>query len=262
VKPGEFVSIHGFSSSPVLYQDMVIVNGDHDGKGYIVALSRQTGKTLWKTSRENNTRSYCTPIIRRIGGRTQMMLSGSLSVASYDPNDGSRHWVIEGPTEQFVASLIYHQGLLFLTCGYPERHVLAIDPSGSGDVSNTHIRWRHYRKGVSYVPSPVAAGRFFYLSSDNGIGTCFDAATGAIQWQERLGRHYSGSLIATDRHVYYQDDGGTTQVVKVGPKFEVLAENRLDEAVYSSPAVSHGQIFVRAEDHLFCIGQDTARAAR
>ena len=86
----------------------MIVNGDHDGDAYLVALDRPTGKTVWKTPRENKTRSYCTPIIRQIDGRTQMILSGSKCVASYDPRDGSRHWIIDGPTEQFVASLVYN----------------------------------------------------------------------------------------------------------------------------------------------------------
>lgn len=261
-KPGVFVSVHGFCSSPVLYKDMVIVNGDHDGDAYIVALDRMTGKTRWKTPRENKTRSYCTPIIREIEGRTQLLLSGNMCVASYDPNDGSRHWIIDGPTEQFVASLVYNRGLLFLTCGYPDKHVLAIDPTGRGNVSKTHIRWRHRRKGVSYVPSPVAAGDYFYLVSDGGIGTCYSADTGKIQWQRRMGRHYSGSLLATKDHVFYQDDDGATKVVKVGPKFEVVAENDLAEPIYSSPIISQGQYFVRAAKHLYCIGAKNLQSQR
>jgi len=253
--PGVFTSVHGYSSSPVLYKNMVIVNGDHDGNAYLVALNRETGKTVWKTTRENKTRSYCTPIIREIGGRQQMMLSGSKSVASYDPNDGSRHWIIDGPTQQFVASLVYNKGLLFVTGGFPDKHILAIDPRGKGNVTESHIKWRHQRNGVSYVPSPVASGDYFFLVSDNGIGTCYDSLTGKVQWQQRMGRHYSGSLAATGEHVYYQDDDGKTKVIKVGPKFEVVAENSIDEPVYSSMAISNGQIFIRGEKHLFCIGK-------
>lgn len=257
VKPGEFVSVHGFCSNPVLYKDLVIVNGDHDGDAYIVAVERKTGKTVWKTSRDNKTRSYSTPIIREIDGRTQLMLSGNVCVASYDPGNGSLQWIIDGPTEQFVASLVYNQGLLFLTGGFPDRHILAIDPTGSGNVTKSHVRWRHARKGVSYVPSPVAAGKYFYLASDNGIGSCYDAVTGEVKWQKRMGRHYSGSLVATKDHVYFPDDDGITKVVKVGPDFEIVAENNLDEHVYSSPSISNGQYFIRAENHLYCIGART-----
>ena len=91
VRPGHFSSKHGFSSSPILYKDKVIVNGDHDGDSYIVALARLDGRTLWKTPRQNKTRSYCVPLLRELSGRTQMVLSGDKCVASYDPEDGSRH---------------------------------------------------------------------------------------------------------------------------------------------------------------------------
>jgi len=159
-QPGVFASKHGYCSSPILYKDKVIVNGDHDGNSYLIALDRRTGKTLWKIPRENKTRSYCTPIIRTIGGRTQMMLSGSKCVASYNPDNGSRYWILDGPTEQFVASLVMDRGLVFVTGGFPDKHILTIDPTGSGNISGTrYIKWRHYRKGVSYVPSPIAVAR-------------------------------------------------------------------------------------------------------
>src|SRR4029078_1988238 len=108
VRPGPFASMHGFCSSPILFEDKVIVNGDHDGDSYLVALSRKDCRTLWKTPRENHTRSYCVPLIRELAGRTQMALSGDKCVASDDPNNGKRHWVIDGPTEQFVASIVYN----------------------------------------------------------------------------------------------------------------------------------------------------------
>lgn len=260
VRPGEFVSVHGYCSNPVLYKNLVIVNGDHDGDSYLVALDRGTGETVWKVPRENGIRSYSTPIVREIGGRAQLMMAGNLCVASYDPRDGSRQWIIDGPTEQFVASVVFNQGLLFVTGGYPDKQVLAVDPAGSGNVTDSHVRWRHDRKGVAYVPSPVAAGKYFYVAADNGIGTCYDAASGEVTWHERLGRHYSGSLVATAEHVYFQDDDGVTKVVKVGPKFEVVAENRLEENTSSSPAISQGQFFVRGEKHLYCIGAKGAQS--
>ena len=160
VRPGAFSSKHGYCSCPVLFEDKVIVNGDHDGDAYLVALDRATGKTVWKIDRENKTRSYSTPIIRQIDGRTQMILSGSKCVASYDPHDGSRHWIIDGPTEQFVASMVYNGKLLFLTAGFPELHMMAIRPDGSGNVTDTHIAWRT-RKGGQLCPLADRRGRIF-----------------------------------------------------------------------------------------------------
>ncbi|MEK6257109.1 MAG: PQQ-binding-like beta-propeller repeat protein [Planctomycetota bacterium] len=262
VRPGVFSSVHGYCSCPVLFEKTVIVNGDHDGEAYLVALDRETGKTIWKTPRENKTRSYCTPIIRDIDGRTQMILSGSKCVASYDPRTGQRHWILDGPTEQFVASPVENKGLIFITGGFPDKHILAIDPRGSGQITEeSHVKWHHLNKGVSYVPSPVAANDYFYCVADGGIGGCYDAVTGEIQWQERLGRHHSGSLVAAAGRVYFLDDDGITHVLEVGPEFKVLATNPLGEEAYSSPAISQGQMFIRGETHLFCIGDRRAKTA-
>ena len=255
VQPGPFSSMHGFCSSPILFKEKVIVNGDHDGDSYIVALSRTDGRTLWKTPRENRTRSYCVPLIRDLDGRTQMVLSGDKCVASYDPNDGSRHWVIDGPTEQFVASVVYNQSvdLLFVTGGFPEHHILAVKPNGHGNVTKTHIAWRT-NKGVAYVPSPISEGDYFLVVSDSGVAHCFEAATGKIMWQERLGEHHA-SLVSANGLVYFLNDNGVMNVVKPGPEFQCVAQNEIGEKCFASPAISQGQIFIRGEKTLFCIGR-------
>ena len=219
----------------------MIVNGDHDGDAYLVGLNRQNGETVWKTERENKTRSYCAPIIREIDGRTQMILSGSLCVASYDPHDGSRHWIIDGPTEQYVASLVYNGDLLFMTAGFPEHHMMAIRPDGRGNVTESHVVW-HHRDGCSYVPSPIASqdGKYFLIVSDKGIASCLEAATGHRCWKERIGPHYSASLVVADGLVHFLSDEGITTIVRPGPEFEVVATNELGEECYASPAINGG----------------------
>src|SRR5262249_21276578 len=162
--PGEFHSVHGFCSPPILYKDLLIVNGDQDAKAYLVALEQATGKERWRTDRPNRTRSYCPPLLIDAAGRKQIVLSGSKGVASYDPDTGAQIWLINGPTEQFVASLVFLDGLLFLTAGYPEHHIMAIRPDGAGDVTKTHIVWRD-TKYCSYVPSPIAHDRYFFVVS-------------------------------------------------------------------------------------------------
>jgi outer membrane protein assembly factor BamB len=255
VHPGPFASMHGFCSSPILYRDKVILNGDHDGNSYLVALSRADGRILWKTPRENHTRSYCAPLIRQIGDRAQIVLSGDKSVASYDPNTGARHWVIDGPTEQFVASPVYSEscGLVIITAGFPEHHILAIRPDGSGNITQTHIAWRT-TEGAAYVPSPIIVGDYFLVVSDGGVGHCFEAGTGNLVWKERLGEEHA-SLVSAEGRAYFLNDKGTMNVVKVGPQFERLAQNDIGEKCFASPAISRGQIFLRGETHLFCIGR-------
>ncbi|HVX11590.1 MAG TPA: PQQ-binding-like beta-propeller repeat protein [Pirellulales bacterium] len=253
VYPGVFSSVHGYCSCPVLFEDKVIINGDHDGDAYLVALDRDSGETLWKVPRENKTRSYCTPIIREIDGRWQMILSGSKCVASYDPHDGSRHWLINGPTEQFVASMVYDGKLLFLSAGFPDHHILAIRPDGKGDVSKTHIAWRT-TENCSYVPSPVVVDDYFLIVSDEGIGSCYDAASGKRLWKHRMGPHYSASLVTAGGLVYFLSDEGVTTVVKPGEQYHEVAKAPLGEACYASPALSHGQIYLRGVNHLFAVG--------
>jgi len=254
VRPGPFASKHGFCSSPVLYKDMVIVNGDHDGESYIVAFSRTDGQVGWKTPRENHTRSYCVPLIRELAGKTQMVLSGDKCVASYNPNNGERIWIIDGPTEQFVASMVYNDkaGLLFITGGYPDHHILAIKPDGVGNVTKSKIVWRTNR-GVAYVPSPISVGDFFFVVSDSGVAHCFEAKSGKVMWQERMGEHHA-SLVAAEGLVYFLNDNGETHVVKAAPQYQCIATNEIGEKTFASPAISQGQIFLRGDHHLFCIG--------
>jgi len=254
VRPGPFASKHGFCSSPILFKDKVIVNGDHDGESYLVALNQADGKTVWKTPRENHTRSYCVPIIRELAGRTQMVLSGDKCVASYDPNNGKLHWIIDGPTEQYVASLVYSEraDLLFMTGGFPDHHLLAIKPDGLGNVTKTKIVWRT-NKGVAYVPSPILEGDYLLIVSDSGVAHCFEAATGKLFWQERLGEHHA-SLVSADGLVYLLNDDGVMNVVRPGHEFQRLAKNELGEKTFASPAISDGRIFLRGDKSLFCIG--------
>ena len=254
VHPGPFASRHGFCSSPVIYQDEVILNGDHDGESYLVALSRGDGHIVWKTPREHHTRSYCAPLIGDFAGRAQMVLSGDKCVASYDPATGKQLWVIDGPTEQFVASPVYSKycGLVFITGGFPDHHTLAIRPDGSGNVTETHIAWRT-TQGAAYVPSPIIAGKYFLVTSDSGVAHCFEAATGHLVWKERLGEQHA-SLVYADGLVYFLNDKGMMNVIRPGPQFERVAQNDMGEKCFASPAVSGGRIFIRSEARLFCIG--------
>jgi outer membrane protein assembly factor BamB len=253
--PGDFLSKHGFCSSPLLYKDMVIFNGDQDAEAWIVALDRATGKERWRVDRPNRTRSYVPPVIFEAAGRPQLVLSGSKCVASYDPDTGRQIWIIDGPTEQFVASMVYAEGVFFITGGFPEFHSLGIRPDGQGNVTQTHILWRDKGNQVaSYVPSPIAWGSHFFLVSDGGSACCFEAATGTRVWKERLGRHHSASPVAAGGYLYFPDDNGTTYVLKAGPKFEVVARNDLREECYASPALSRGRIYLRTLKNLYCIG--------
>lgn len=259
--PGEFQSQHGFCSPPILHKNLVIVNCDQDAfkkskPAYVVALDRATGEEKWRIDRPNRIRSYCPPLIADAGGKTQMVMTGCLTVASYDPDTGKQHWIINGPTEQFVASMIYHRGLFFLTAGFPTYHVMGIKPDGEGNITKTHVVW-HEEKGAGYVPSPVASGDNIFLVHDDGRASCRDALTGKLHWLERLGKHHSASPVTADGKIFYVDDDGVTFVVDGSSTFNVICKNKLGEQVFASPALSDGQIFIRGSKHLFCIANAT-----
>ena len=255
-RPGEFASVWGYCASPIVFEDKVIVNGDHDGNAYIVALDRGTGETSWKVDRENRIRSHCTPLIREVDGRMQMMVAGSHSIVSYNPRDGSKHWFTVGPKGRAVASPVFAADLLFVSTAYPDREMLAVRPDGRGDVTETHIAWRN-SESAPYVPSPIAVDDYFLVVSDHGIASCFDASTGQRHWRQRIGKGHTASLVTAGGLVYFLSDEGVTRVVRPCKGFELIAENAIGEHCYASPAISRGQVFLRTEKHLFCIGKNS-----
>lgn len=261
VDVGDFVSAHGFCSSPVLYEDKVILNGDHDGEGYLVALDKSTGKEVWRTPREHGIRSYVTPIIRTIDGQDQLVLSGSEHVAAFDPADGKMIWKVEGPTEQFVASMVFDGERFILAAGYPTHHVMAIRPDGTGDVTQSHVAWHVDRSVRCYVPSPVLIGRHLFVADDRGTANCFDSTDGTRIWRDRLAGSFDASLVATDRLAYFLSGDGVTSIVAPADELKLVAENALGESCHASPAISNGRLYVRGDKHLFCIGRQEASKA-
>ena len=253
-RPGEFASVWGYCANPVVFEDKVILNGDYDGEAFIVALDRKTGETEWKVARENRIRSHCTPLIRKLNGKHQMVVAGSHSIVSYDPSNGSKYWYTVGPKGRAVASPVFGKGLFFVSAAYPSKEMLAIRPDGRGDVTRTHIAWRT-RDSAPYVPSPIATGNFFLSVSDSGVASCFDAKTGQRHWRERLGGGHSAAPVTANGLVYFISDLGVTKVVKAGEKFHLVSENPIGKTCYASPAISGGQIFLRTVKHLFCIGE-------
>jgi outer membrane protein assembly factor BamB len=260
--PGKLLSKHGFCSSPVLHKDLAILNGDQDADAYIVALDKKTGEEKWRADRPNKTRSYCTPILihdPKRKGVTQLVLSGSKCVTGYDADTGKLLWINDGPTEQYVASLVLHQGILFLTTGFPEYHLMGIRPDGEGNITGSnHIVWHiphrdNGARGASYVPSPLAYEGYFFVISDEGYLGCIEAQTGKRQWMKKLGRRHSASPVLVEGHMIIPDDDGKVWVVKASPKFEVVQRNDMGEPIFASPAVSHGQMLLRTVKHLYCI---------
>jgi hypothetical protein len=255
VRPGTHSGGWGFSNEPVLFKDKVIVDGDGKGESFLIALDRKDGKTLWRKNRVNKGISYSAPLIRELAGRTQLIQCGDRCVTSFDPDTGEQLWKVDGPSEEFVATPVYSEkaGLVFISSSWPKRFLLAIRPDGKGNVTKTHIAWQD-TKGAPYVPSMIVAGDFLLSVNRAGTAFCYEAATGKVLWQEKLGRHHASPVLVEGR-VFFINDNGQVNVIKPGVEFERIATYELGQSCYASPAISDGQVFVRGFGHLFCFGR-------
>ena len=261
VRPGTHVGEWGFSNEPVLYKDKVIVDGDSKGDSFLIALNRDDGRTAWRVDRTHRGISYSAPLIREMAGRLQLVQCGDRSVTSFDPDTGQPLWTVDGPSEEFVATPCYDEktGLVFISSSWPQRHLLAIRPDGRGNVTETHVAWRD-KRGAPYIPSFLVVGDLLFSISDTGVAYCYEAATGKVYWQERLGRHHASPVLVGGL-VFFINDQGEINVIKPGPQFDRVAKYELGEPCYASPAISNGQVFLRGFQHLFCLGKPTQEAA-
>lgn len=253
-RPGTFASPHGFSCSPVLYDDKVYINGNSQGDSFVAAMSQKNGQVIWKIPHPNAAHSFSTPIFREMDGKKQMIFCGNKQILSYNPDNGSEYWFINGPSEDFCSSPVYNEknDLLLISSAWPQRHLLAIKPDGQGDVTESKVVWQT-TKGAYYVPSPVCTDDYLFSTMTNGQVHCIEIATGNTLWTENLGKQYSSPVLANGL-VYMPNDEGVITVIKPGPKFEMVAQNSIGERMNASPAISNGKIYLRGEQHIYCIG--------
>jgi outer membrane protein assembly factor BamB len=253
VQPLKFEGEHGYSYSPIIYQNLVILDCRQESEAATLALDKKTGKVVWRNAPGRNRISHITPLIIDDGARVQLIVSGSGETRGYDPLTGREFWRCKGPSDVAVAGLAYGEGLVFATAGYPARTRMAIKTTGNGDVTTTGVAWKLPRQ-VTYVPSPVYHEGHLYTVVDDGLLYCFDARTGETKWEERLGGRHRSSLIFADGKIYATDDKGKTTIFLATPAaFQKLAENDLAEFCYATPAISEGRIFLRTARQLYCI---------
>jgi outer membrane protein assembly factor BamB len=254
---GPFPNEWGSASSPILYGDLLLLNSDTDAEDFLLAVNKHTGKTIWRANRSGVARSWPTPMIWSVNGKDEIVVSGSGRVKAYDPQDGKELWTVDGLTTWVTPTPVAAHGLLYVTSNGPGGNVImAIRPGGRGNITSTHLAWR-YDRSAPYSSSPVVVGDYLYAVKNGGIMTCLNARTGALVWQERLPARgdYFASLVAADGKVYALDESGEATVIAAKPSFEVLSVNRLGERCMASPAISGGQMFIRSDNHLFCIGE-------
>jgi len=250
---------HGEGSSPALYGDTLIVNWDHQGDSFVVALDKRTGKQRWKVARDEIT-SWSTPLVVVHAGRPQVVISATKRVRAYDLATGELIWSCGGLSRNVVASPVASDGLVFVANSYDWQAMLAIRlAKAKGDITGTEaVVWTRDRD-TPYVPSPVLDGdQLCFIKHNQAFLTCVDAKTGDTKMgPNRLPGVHSvfASPVAADGRLYVAGRNGATAVVNVGEGHELLALNRLDDSFSASPAIVGGDIFLRGERFLYCIGE-------
>jgi len=248
-------SMHGNGGSPTLYRDLLIVNCDGSDDAYVVALDKNTGKIRWKTQRRRPfDQSYTTPLVIQVDGRDQVVSIGAYRAAAYDPQTGREIWRVSyGDGFSNVPRPVFSHGLVFIGTGFQEPSMLAVRPTGTGDVTNTHVDYT-IERGAPFTPSPLIVGDEFYMVSDIGVASCLDVKTGKIHWQQRVPGNYSASPVFADNRIYFLSEEGVATVIAPGKEFRRLAVNTLDGTTFASIAVSQGTFFIRSDSHLYRIG--------
>ena len=269
---GRFGLNWGYASSPLLFEDALYVEVLHGMKthdpSYLLRIDKKTGKTVWRVERPTDAvrespDAYTTPALVRYDGKTEIVVSGGDCVTGHDPATGKELWRGNGfnpqkdPAYRVIASPVVYDDVVYTPTRV--RPLQAFRAGGRGDVTETHRLWA-FQNGPD-VPTPVTDGTYFYIVNDRGIVWCLDAKTGKEIWGPQRIQHgtYSASPVLADGKIYITNEDGMTTVFRAGPNFELIAENNLDEYTLSSVAISGGQIFLRTEQALYCIGSQPAR---
>jgi outer membrane protein assembly factor BamB len=249
----------GTAASPILYENLVIIQCDEDNgeASFIVALDKKTGKEAWRTPRTKIQVSWSTPLLVRTPKRAELIASGTEYVISYDPATGKELWRHKGLESNAIPSPVANSEMAYLVAGFPAKITLAIKLGGSGDLTGTpSVAWK-YAKGTAYVPSPILYGDYLYLTTDRGILTAIDAKTGEVKYEGGripIPATFTASPVAFEGKILMTSEDGDTFMVKAGPQHQIIGTNSIGEAVYASPAIADGHIFIRGEKNLYCIG--------
>ncbi|MFK5924240.1 MAG: PQQ-binding-like beta-propeller repeat protein [Verrucomicrobiota bacterium] len=256
-KVGDFKSHWGYSASPILYKGLVLVAADHANGGYVSAFEAQTGERVWKQDRPKSP-NYPSPVVCRVAGKDQLIITGCKMLAAYNPSTGEPLWsAIDATTEECVGSVVVDGGLAFASGGYPKKETVAVKADGSGEVV-----WRN--EVQVYVPSMLTHEGYLYAITDKGEAYCFEAATGKEMWKERLGGVFNASPVLAGEHIFISSQEGVTFVIKPDPKkLDVVSKNQLGSEVFATPSFAGDRIYLRVaekvdgkrQEFLYCVGK-------
>ncbi|MFM8357870.1 MAG: PQQ-binding-like beta-propeller repeat protein [Verrucomicrobiota bacterium] len=268
----------GAGSSPVIHGDLLLLNFDGSDQQYVVALDKRTGKTVWETRRSIDfkdlgpdgkpdsegdwRKAFATPHVVELDGRLQLLSQGAKALYAYDPLTGRELWRVEERTSHSGGTRpVVGHGLVFVPTGWASGQVLAIRPGRDGQVLDANaeapagspglaIAWKT-RRNVPKKPSLVLSGDLLFGIDDNGVATGWEAKTGAVVWNERIGGNYSASPVLAAGRLYFCSEEGKTTVVAADRTFRKLAENQLGDGFMASPAIAGQSLFLRSRSMVY-----------
>jgi outer membrane protein assembly factor BamB len=259
----------GPGSSLILFEDLLILTMDGVDVQYLVALDKNTGRTVWKTDRTtdwndlnangkpisegDHRKGFTTPLIVAVQGKPIVISAGSKAAYGYDPHTGRELWKVYHGSHTPASNPVFAQGLVMFATGMGKAELWAVKPDGQGDVTRSHVVWKTVGKAVPRLSSPVVAGDLLFMVNDGGVVSCLEIATGHEVWQQRIGGHFAASPIYADGRIYFSSQEGKVTAIKPGRTCEVLATNTLEGGILASPAVSGKSLFLRTKTHLYRI---------
>ncbi|MBD3266870.1 PQQ-binding-like beta-propeller repeat protein [bacterium] len=262
----------GPASSPILFEDTVILTFDGADYQYQCALKKTTGDTVWKTDRNSTfldlddkgqpkrdgdfRKAYSTPIFIEVDGNPRMIVSASYNVFCYDPRTGKEIWRIDTKCYSNASMALFGHGLIYAITGRGNPELLAIQPGGKGNITDSSlIQWR-FDKGIPSMPSPVLVGDLIYFVNNGGILSCVEAKTGKLVWKTRLSGQYYASPIVADGKLFFTSTAGDVTIIQLGRSYNALKTNKFGSGFMASPAVSGNALYLRSKTHLYRIEKE------
>lgn len=255
--------VHGPGGSPVLFEDLLIINCDGADTQIVYGLDKMSGNVRWKTPRahigearltgkSNVPMGFSTPLLLEVDGVMQVISTGADHVAGYDARTGKEIWWSSYDGYSLIPRPVVGAGMVFVCSGYGSPLVYAIRLGGKGDVTESHVEWST-KKGAPHSASPIIVGTELYFVSDGGVAFCVDAKTGKEHWQQRLGGNFSASPIFAAGRLYFLDETGSTTVIAPGKEYKELAKNQVTGRTLASLVPLEGGMLLRTDKHLMRI---------
>ncbi len=261
IAPFDIRWAHG--SSPVLWDDLLLLLCDHAPAAYLLAVDKRTGETRWRADRGKERRAYSTPLV--VAGETgdQLIVNSDQRIDAYDPATGELLWHADQYQKVPVGSPVHGDGVVYTSRGYRSGPYVAVRARSGGDTAGTgddaagdpasRVVWR-VATGAPYISSLLLYRGLIYMANENGVLRAVDAASGETVWEERAEGYFSASPVGADGKVYFLNEDGEAWVVEAARSFKLLARNPLGERTLASPAIAGGRIYIRSDRQLFAIG--------